>query len=1291
MLKAFRLLTIHKVTFQLELEMESTVKARKALRPKVLAEIHRFYSNHPVDPIDIDINHDYTRWAIEEALREYVAENQFQVTGHVMQGQSVTMATGNRKVPKEIIEAIRADGQQEIDTEDPNGNRDIGCEIVQDVRGIAEMVTSASPNSLGPPIQACATYLNMEKCGEYGRNGLTVWKSPLFPKLDGQEGRRGFFDSQITAIVWILSRFLGKLPRLKIKDTKLWDKNSKGFSQEPETNSEKENRKRLRGPKYSGGILADSMGLGKTLTTIACLDLLASQRLNRQQDKNSKPKHHPMLILAPNAIVASQWVEEIERTTSSRAIKKIIVSGNGLGKKQNQDRVVSLSPREFNSAWPRWLQYVWDEDDWTASRVIIVMSIDTWARRTCGAEKTDEGHSEYHSTFSEQGRSFSVVVVDEAHKIKNSATLSWKSVALLKRQFTLLVTATPCLNALTDLLGFARILWQSPNEYLDEIPKRRDKLEETVHTLQDLRRLDSLDAWDDCHLAAGRPALLTKMMCRFRQGIIDIRQTRGYLKYFESLAMLRRSPTSYIYADWGRKLPISLQGMLPNVESFTVNIQLEHDLEMASQKAHIDLLNDYMATINNWNRPQIKNEKAGKNEETDKKKKTDNKNGKSDKNLHAPVLTIYRQFELAAASLDVFRLDKLLSLNGFGTKAEHVSIMRKANVNFLHIAPFLLEPHDPEPRVAVDYIKLAVRKSPVLRYVLHYVKDNVLNKEPKGKIKKLLITEASPILAYYYELVLQFLLINCQTLHADLDQEERRDLIASFNDDKDESCQILIQTYTVGFAGSNLHRNCAQVLVTSQAYSLAVQWQAVHRVIRVGQESDVKVYRLKVNNSYHAFRESRQVEKILPELGTRAQGSMNNVLVQLLNLFQFEVDDAWKSPKAKQLLEDKNLLTEPLLKSEDEPNSKRIKLEEDDVVVKTEADGQGPAQATETSPDSILGKRKRSKSSLGAQFRRISKYNKTLGSATDDEFLLLKPRSDYYTEYKSLPKEIRSLFSHEKNNLRRMLSYGGPNHNNTTRVWTVKDLDNPAVLERALELSLRIRLGATNIEMLPLPQIDFSLAPEKERVKLQRLMGKAGLIDQDVEDIRQQAESKSRSKSGTGVPNASLDGASLREIDNALEDEARFGGGLGKVVEAVQSGQGGHEADYDDVLTEDEDDEGEEYENGSVIIDPVATRAELGESDDRGRKAAYFKNGVKTGPSAQTAEFEPEYEARVKAEERDVKLSDIKELGNATLAGTKTQDGDGDDDDDDDDEVELISITSTGRPLLAAGSKTGGV
>ncbi|KAI0137894.1 SNF2 family N-terminal domain-containing protein [Hypoxylon sp. NC0597] len=1121
---------------------------------KTQRRLNDFYSNHSISPHRIIDNQNFARWAIEEALREYLPDTQFQVTGEIMQGQSVT-------IPKDIAEAIRADGQQEVDSEDPNGAKEIEAEIVQEVGSMAEAIISASPNSLGPPIEACSSYLRMEKCGEYGRNKLPIWRSPLFPRLDGEGGRRGFLDNQITAIVWIMSRFIGVLPRLKIKQTQRWDPHTEKYVQEPETPLEKMHRMKLRGPRYAGAILADSMGLGKTMTTIACLDILANQRLNAQIE-NGKQKYRPMLILTPNNTVAAQWVDEIEHITSKRGVKRIIISGNGVRKKPHQERVRCLTSREFTKDWPQSLNYVWNEDDLAASRVIFVVAIDTWARRTCMSTGDDKDtEKEWYSTFTKKGRKFSIVVVDEAYKIRHAATRNWKSVALLDRQFTLLVTATPCMNQLTDLLGPIRLLWQGPEKLSAKQPKKWEEVEKTFERYSDLRQLDNLPSWDDRQLFAGRPGLITQMIYKYRgSSSVDIQHTRKFLKYFESLGILRRAPSSQIFEDWARTKPVSLDGLLPRVDNFTVNIQPDHALAKAYQNAHIDLLIHYMATVKKWSRK------------------------KGDESKLKPVLSIHRQFQMAAASMDVYRLDELFSLNKFGTKVEHISIMRRAGVNFMHLAPFLLEPQDPEPRVALDYVKLAVRKSPVLRYILHYMKENVLNGGQNGKIKKLLITEASPILAYYYELVLQFLLVHCRTLHSGLTPDERRDLISSFNDDKDHSCQVMIQMYTVGFAGSNLHKNCSQVIVASQAHSLAIQWQAVHRVIRVGQESDVKVYRLKVNNSFHSFCESRQTEKILPELGTRAQGPMNSVLVQLLNLFQCEIDEVWETKEAEKLLENMNLLADPTMYEEDEelesdtdgsqsdePPPKRIKIEEGAFPKTEAADQDAPdsmegiaeypsqeftqtcAQECETdSEDSekesgsepgessgkgILGKRRGKHVEMAPP-----KSTAYLFDGGSREFLSLKPRAEYYDEFKGLPREVKSYFCHKKNNLRRMLSFGNLDNNNaTTRVWTADDLNDSAVLERAMELTLRVRLGTNNLEMLPLPQIDFSLAPKKKVKELAGLLGDLKVTDQDVEAARENSQgtsSKLKSDSSRALKSVSED-MSASEMDQVYKDEIR--------------------------------------------------------------------------------------------------------------------------------------------------------
>ncbi|KAI1381024.1 SNF2 family N-terminal domain-containing protein [Hypoxylon crocopeplum] len=1177
--------------------------------------IDNFCSNQPIHPTEITVNHNFTGWTIEESVRDYSPDNCYKVTGEVMQGEKV--AVGNRSIPKKIIETIRAGGHHEIDAEESNG-KETEDEILQDVGAITQTIISASPNSVGPPIQPCAMYLGMEPCGTYGRNGLTLWKSPFLP------GFKGLLDTQITAVVWILSRFFGILPKLKLIGETSLDSAEHEYIPTVETRTENENRERLRGPRYFGGILADSMGMGKTLTTIALLDLLASQNLNATEEKGKK-KYRPMLILTPNATVATQWVDDISQFASPHGIKQIIVSGNGLQQNQGKRLVRILTNKEFTTEWPPDLTYVWDEDKQMAGQTVIIMSIDTWSSRTCkirGPNKNSKGKSEYYSTFADMGREFSTLVVDEAYKVRNTATRNWASVALTNRQFTLLVTATPCMNVMADLLGPVKILWQNVLRYLIRIGKWGE-IKTRYETSEDLQLLVNLALYDDHQLVAGWPPITAKDIIRERKMRLDIEKIRASLKFLESLAILQRSATSHLPVHWDSDAFVSLEGLLPNVNNYTVNIQSDRKLETDYQEVHVDLLTRYLQALS-----------SGKKQE--------------EGNFPNSLTGIYRHFQIAAASVDLFHLDQLLGANGFGTKAEHVKIMRSMNVNLMHLAPFLLNPWDEMPEVAVDYVKLAVRGSPVLRYILHYVKENLLGRDPNGKIKKLLIIEASPILAYFYELVLQFLLINCQTLHSGLNPDERRALVASFNDDSDHSCQILIQMYTVGFAGSNLHKSCNRAIVASQAQSFAVQSQAQHRIIRVGQEADVTVHRLKVNNSFHAFAESKQIDKILPELGTRAQGPMNDVFVDLLNLFQNEVDDAWKSPEAQRLIRTRRLTADRVAEpEEDKPGSKSMKTN-DGASAEVKAAPYGFARAprksltkTQDKSDKVLGKRKRGDGDRHDERIRESRLFQPGG------FLCLQTRDQYYAEYRGLPAYVKSKFSHAKNGLRRLLSYGNPTNNNATpRVWKVPDLDNGAVLERAMELTMRIRLGTGRLEMLPLPQIDVSLAPKPMRERLAVIIGKNDATHKAVEAAAKKRISAAKAKSyeDSRMLQGINEAMTLLEIDEVFEAEQFKVPGTGK-----GKGKGKGKASASTSAKKPEADM-EEVAEGSASRPETTSAHVMGASEDEEEEDIEHELG--DGEDLDEREREDLYGAgpiRHQKEDSDDELGDI--YGDAAPAG----------------------------------------
>ncbi|HLA46583.1 MAG TPA: SNF2-related protein [Thermoplasmata archaeon] len=142
-------------------------------------------------------------------------------------------------------------------------------------------------------------------------------------------------------------------------------------------------------------ILADEVGLGKTIEAGIILKELLVRGLAKK-----------VLILTP-ASLATQWREEMER--------------------------------KFGIDF----EIVDELEDW-ARHDRVISSIDT-AKRDVHKEEI-------------QKLSYDVVVVDEAHKLKNRYTKNWKLVAAIRKKYMLLLTATPVQNDLEELFNLVTLL-----------------------------------------------------------------------------------------------------------------------------------------------------------------------------------------------------------------------------------------------------------------------------------------------------------------------------------------------------------------------------------------------------------------------------------------------------------------------------------------------------------------------------------------------------------------------------------------------------------------------------------------------------------------------------------------------------------------------------------------------------------------------------------------------------------------------------------------------------------------
>lgn len=148
-------------------------------------------------------------------------------------------------------------------------------------------------------------------------------------------------------------------------------------------------------------LLADEVGLGKTIEA----GMVLKEYLLRGMAKR-------VLILTPPSLVG-QWREEM--------LVKF-----GIPFSTTHDAAFHHDPAAF----------------WAGERIIASIAAARLTR-----------HLEHLA-----GNSFDLVIVDEAHHLKNRASLNWKLVDSLKKRFLLLLSATPVQNNLVELYNLLTLL-----------------------------------------------------------------------------------------------------------------------------------------------------------------------------------------------------------------------------------------------------------------------------------------------------------------------------------------------------------------------------------------------------------------------------------------------------------------------------------------------------------------------------------------------------------------------------------------------------------------------------------------------------------------------------------------------------------------------------------------------------------------------------------------------------------------------------------------------------------------
>ncbi|MBD1371671.1 DEAD/DEAH box helicase [Hazenella sp. IB182357] len=175
-------------------------------------------------------------------------------------------------------------------------------------------------------------------------------------------------------------------------------------------------------------ILADEVGLGKTIEA----GLVLKEYLLRGLVKNA-------LILVPSSLVL-QWTRELSQ----------------------KFQIPAMAQKK---------EWMWDKYDF------LVASIDTAKREPHRAHILN--------------KHYDMIIVDEAHKLKNRKTQNWQFINQVKKKYLLLLTATPVQNEMSELFNLVTLLKPGQlgkqNDFKQEyvagkrLAKNEEQLRKEVH------------------------------------------------------------------------------------------------------------------------------------------------------------------------------------------------------------------------------------------------------------------------------------------------------------------------------------------------------------------------------------------------------------------------------------------------------------------------------------------------------------------------------------------------------------------------------------------------------------------------------------------------------------------------------------------------------------------------------------------------------------------------------------------------------------------------------------------
>lgn len=530
---------------------------------------------------------------------------------------------------------------------------------------------------------------------------------------------------------------------------------------------------------------------------------------------NGAAKPRPSLVLAPPSVML-QWVRELKRVSSDLQIylyhgdKAAAVPEEGVEFISKLDRSHSI----FDGSNKR-------------RRAVVVSTYQSFARRH-GPSPQDTwrvGNGADANTRKSLMNTldvawpgnlrdcFDVVVADDGHKLKNENTNISRTVTWLNARFNILSTGTPTSNSIADMAGYSPLVFNDHDSW----------------STANLRLLGVDENVQPFALADDDSAAVLRLNRQsLDQFVLDpsvdpVVAGHRFSKIYEK-CLLKRSYSSRIPFDNDQTIGESIPPAHIRV--------LETEFTPEGQNQYDDL---YKVLRRRLMRP-IHGGKVVWNMGVFRK---------------LSLLTTWMGFEhvgdlikasdLKASALRAYQKKLVHSwLKGIGKKVEGFEV--------------------PDADDYFGQLVCLLRGSPRLQALLPLICEEDLVRKEKSIVWCLF-----PAQQVFVAAALRLVGIDAHILGSHLTNAERDELIKSFTNDKDQT-MVLISSFSLNSDGLNLQSQCRNCHIFDTPRSEAVREQAISRVRRLGQNRIVKVYDIRVRQSFNVRQIRNNISKRFPTM-----------------------------------------------------------------------------------------------------------------------------------------------------------------------------------------------------------------------------------------------------------------------------------------------------------------------------------------------------------------------------------------------------------------------------------------